>query len=189
MAKAEWTGKIGLILGSAVKAGALSALRNLTRSSTKRTTRARTSSASRRTHAEGLEDFPGTPVMQYNPHNDGRPDPGEIIWAWVPYEEDHARGKDRPVLIIGRDGVWLLGLLLTSKDHDRDEQQEARFGRYWTDIGAGDWDAQRRPSEVRLDRVLRVDPSAVRREGSVLDRPHFDRVAREVARVHQLKRR
>ncbi len=126
--------------------------------------------------------------MEYSPHNDGRPDPGEIVWAWVPYEEDHTQGKDRPVLIVGRDGSWLLALMLTSKDHDRDEQQEARHGRYWADIGSGDWDAQRRPSEVRLDRVLRVDPATVRREGSVLERSRFDLVAREVARVHRLER-
>lgn len=130
-----------------------------------------------------LDDFPGTPQMEYTPRDDGLPDPGEIVWAWVAFEEDHTQGKDRPVLIIGRDGKHLLGLMLTSKDHDRDEQQEARYGRRWLDIGTGEWDAQRRPSEVRVDRILRIDPNTVRREGAVLDRDRFEDVAAEVARV------
>ena len=48
--------------------------------------------------------------MTYAARPDGRPDPGEIVWTWVPFEEDHTQGKDRPVLLIGRDGRWLLGL-------------------------------------------------------------------------------
>ncbi len=112
----------------------------------------------------------------YQPDLDGDPDPGEIVWTWVPYEDDPDRGKDRPVLLVGRAGDHLAGLMLTSKDHDRDADDEARWGRVWMDVGAGDWDAQRRPSEVRLDRLLRVDPTVVRREGSVVDRALFDRV-------------
>ena len=63
-------------------------------------------------------DFTGPLTPEYAPDPDGRPDPGEIVWTWVPYEEDHSRGKDRPVLLVGRDGPWLLALQLTSKDHD-----------------------------------------------------------------------
>jgi hypothetical protein len=119
---------------------------------------------------------PETVVYEYSPNPDGRPDPGEIVWTWVPYEDDPSRGKDRPVLLIARAGRNLLGLPLTSKDHDRDAAQEARAGRHWLDVGAGDWDRARRPSEVRLDRVLTVSPTAVRREGATLDRVHFDAV-------------
>ena len=79
-----------------------------------------------------------------------------MVWAWVPYEDDPAQGKDRPVLLVGRDGGELLGLQLTSKDHDRDAEDEARYGRYWMDVGTGDWDRERRASEVRLDRLLRL---------------------------------
>src|SRR5450755_3463050 len=63
---------------------------------------------------------PGPFTVQYHPNPDGRPDPGEVVWAWVPFEEDHTRGKDRPVLIMGRQGRELIGLMLTSRDHDRD---------------------------------------------------------------------
>lgn len=125
-------------------------------------------------------DFPGLPPMQWSPSDDDRPDPGEVVWAWVPYEEDHSRGKDRPVLLVGRDGPWLLSLPMTSKDHDRDAAQEERAGRLWCDVGRGPWDAQGRPSEVRTNRVVRVDPARVRRIGAVLDRERFDRVARAV---------
>ena len=123
-----------------------------------------------------LADFRGVLEAEYAPRPDGRPDPGEIVWTWVPYEDDPARGKDRPVLLVGHDGTSLLALMLTSKDHDRDAAQEARAGRHWHDIGTGDWDSRHRPSEVRLDRVLRVDPAEIRREGAVLPRTVFDEV-------------
>ena len=66
------------------------------------------------------------------------------MWAWVAYEDDPSQGKDRPVLLVGRDGAELLCLQLTSKDHDRDAEDEARYGRYWMDVGTGDWDRERR---------------------------------------------
>src|SRR3954469_8752430 len=119
----------------------------------------------------------------YTPHSDGGPDPGEVVWAWVPFDEGDGRGKDRPVLVIGRRGNDLLALLLSSKDHDRDAADEARWGRYWTDIGRGRWDARGRSSEVRLDRLLVLDPSGVRREGAALDRVRFDRVVAEARRT------
>jgi hypothetical protein len=122
-------------------------------------------------------DFLGAVVPRYEPHPDGLADPGEVVWAWVPYEEDHNRGKDRPVLIIGMDSGYLLGLMLTSKDHDRDAADEARHGRHWLDVGSGDWDGQHRPSEVRLDRVLRLRLDAVRREGAALSQPVFEQVS------------
>ena len=45
------------------------------------------------------------------------------------------------------------------------------------DIGTGAWDARRRPSEVRLNRLLRLDPADVRREGAALPET-FDAVHR-----------
>jgi hypothetical protein len=129
-------------------------------------------------------DFVGLPDLAYSPRPDGRPDPGEIVWTWVPYEEDHGKGKDRPVLLIGRDESWLLALPLTSKDHDRDAAQEHRAGRDWVDIGSGGWDARGRQSEVRVNRIIRVDPEAIRREGSVLAQDMFEQVAAAVRAAH-----
>lgn len=128
-------------------------------------------------------DYRGMPPVSYSPVPGDQPDPGEVVWTWVPYEEDHTRGKDRPVLLIGRDEPWLLGLPLTSKDHDRDAAQEASEGRYWVDIGSGAWDQQRRPSEVRLDRVIRIDPDRVRRTTVALSRKRFDQVVTEMKTV------
>jgi hypothetical protein len=126
------------------------------------------------------------PAVRYRPRADGRPDPGEIVWAWVPFEDDPRQGKDRPVLLLGHHaGAWL-GLMLTSKDHDRDAADEARWGRHWMDVGAGAWDRERRPSEVRLDRLLRLDPATIRREGAALDRDVFDRVVAGARAFHDL---
>jgi hypothetical protein len=126
---------------------------------------------------------PVLPRLRYAPRADGRPDPGEVVWAWVPYEEDPAQGKDRPVLVIGEEGGELLALPLTSKDHDVDAAQEHRDGREWMDIGTGAWDARRRPSEVRLNRLLRLDPAGVRREGGPLPEDVFAAVL-EAARPY-----
>jgi hypothetical protein len=125
-------------------------------------------------------------TTSYSPEEDGQPDPGEVVWAWVAYEDDPSQGKDRPVLVIGRDGKTLLCLQLTSKDHDRDAEDEARAGRVWMDVGAGDWDRQRRPSEIRLDRLLRLEESEVRREGAAIDRSVFDDVGAAARAHHEL---
>lgn len=79
------------------------------------------------------------------------------------------------MLIVGRRGHSLLALMLTSKDHaDGGRVRTDHFGGQWLDIGAGAWDRERRPSEVRLDRLLVVN--GVRREGSAIDRATYDRV-------------
>ena len=113
--------------------------------------------------------------FEYAPRLDGRPDVGEVCWAWVPYEEDPRQGKDRPVLIVGNRGRAWLALMLTSKDRtDKGNVRTDQFGRAWLDIGVGAWDRERRPSEVRLDRLLVV--RKVRREGAAVDRATYDRV-------------
>jgi hypothetical protein len=130
-------------------------------------------------------------VTSYEPEADGQPDPGEVVWGWVPYEEDPTQGKDRPVLLIGRreiDGEdYWAGLMLTSKDHDRDAEDEARYGRHWMDIGTGAWDSERRPSEVRLDRLIVLRDDEIRREGAALDRDMFDKVVAEARRFHAIR--
>ncbi len=108
--------------------------------------------------------------LVYAPEPDGRADPGEVVWYWVAYEDEPHQGKDRPVLVVGRDGNVLLGLMLSS--------QQARDGQSnWLALGPGAWDKQRRPSWVRLDRVLTVPEDGIRREGAVLDRARFEAVA------------
>jgi hypothetical protein len=112
-------------------------------------------------------------TLVYSPNLDGDADPGEIVWTWVAYEDDPSQGKDRPVLVVGRDGRTLLGLMLSS-NQDRDGQH------HWYALGPGAWDREQRPSWVRLDRVLTVDEDGIRREGAVLDRVRFEAVAQEL---------
>jgi hypothetical protein len=108
--------------------------------------------------------------ISYSPDLDGQADPGEIVWTWVVYEDDPTRGKDRPVLVVGRDRDVLLGLMLSSQAHHSGDRE-------WAAIGAGSWDYEGRPSWVRLDRVLDVPEDGIRREGAVLAREKFEIVA------------
>lgn len=112
----------------------------------------------------------------YQPIMDGDADPGEVVWTWVPYQEDASVGKDRPAVVIGAQGEGVYLLQLTSKDHTREAAQEAAAGRYWFDIGTGAWDSKGRPSEVRLDRALWVKATNVRREGSILPEVTWRRI-------------
>jgi len=192
MAAPRLADKLARLLGRAARDGARGWLRARTTAPAGRTSSAtpapkdRATAPAHRGRPQGTYpgDFDGVPEMTYAPARDGDPDPGEIVWTWVPFEEDHSRGKDRPVLVIGHDGEWLLALMLTSRDHDRDAAQEARWGRQWVDIGSGPWDRQGRPSEARVDRILRIDPAGVRREGAVLSRQRFAEVAAAVAAAH-----
>ena len=146
-------------------------------------TRRPTSSAPSGLSAPYPGDFSGISTVRYSPRADGTPDPGEIVWTWVPYEEDHSQGKDRPVLVVGRNGKRLLALMLTSKDHTGDRRGENDY----VDIGTGSWDKQGRPSEVKLDRVLQVAEADMRREGAVLDRKRYAIVADGLRKRHGWK--
>jgi hypothetical protein len=108
--------------------------------------------------------------LVYAPNLDGWADPGEIVWTWVVYEDDPTRGKDRPVLVVGRDRRVLLGLMVSSQERHAEDRD-------WIGIGSGAWDYEGRPSWVRLDRVLDVPEESIRREGAILDREIFELVA------------
>ncbi len=122
--------------------------------------------------------------VEYTPEMDGDADPGEVVWAWVPYEEDPNRGKDRPVVVIGRantaGGARLAGVALTSKNKRRADH---------VPVGAGSWDPKRRDSWAKVDRLLLLDDDHVRREGAVLARDRFDDVVGNAARYHEFVRR
>lgn len=138
---------------------------------------ASTRSASTASASAG-SDYPGDYRdmidFEYSPSMDGDADPGEIVWTWVPFEEDHSQGKDRPVLLVGRDGEYLLALMMTSKDHNNREHADSNY----LDIGSGPWDPQGRASEVKLNRVIRVRPDAMRREGAIMPEDTFRLIER-----------
>lgn len=135
-------------------------------------------SASASTGASDGSDYPGDYRdminFEYSPSLDGDADPGEIVWTWVPFEEDHSQGKDRPVLLVGRDGEYLLALMMTSKDHNNREHADPNY----LDIGSGPWDPQGRASEVKLNRVIRVRPDSMRREGAIMPEDTFRLIER-----------
>ncbi|MGQ0839716.1 type II toxin-antitoxin system PemK/MazF family toxin [Actinokineospora sp.] len=114
-------------------------------------------------------DRPDT--IAYAPDLDGAADPGEIVWAWVPYEDDLKRGKDRPLLVVGRQGAALRALMLSTKaphDNERDD---------WLELGSGGWDRDGRASYLRMDRLFELGERDIRREGSVLPADRFALVA------------
>ena len=135
-------------------------------------------SAPASTVASAGSDYPGDYRdminFEYSPSLDGDADPGEIVWTWVPFEEDHSQGKDRPVLLVGRDGEYLLALMMTSKDHNNREHADSNY----LDIGSGPWDPQGRASEVKLNRVIRVRPDSMRREGAIMPEDTFRLIER-----------
>lgn len=117
--------------------------------------------------------------VTYAPVHDGDADPGEVAWTWVAYEEDPTQGKDRPVLILGWDGPKLVGVPLSSKDHsERVDADE------WLPVGRGAWDPEHRVSYANASRLLRIDPSAVRREGAALEEARFREVIARVRELH-----
>lgn len=112
--------------------------------------------------------------MAYNPAVDGRPEPGDIVWAWVAFSEGSREGKERPVLVLAVDGARLTCLQLrTRTDVERRHQ-------VWFDIGA--WGRDGRSSEVQLNRRLTVSIYDARRTGDVLDEELFDEVVRAARR-------
>ena len=106
----------------------------------------------------------------YEPNPDGDPDPGEVIWTWVPFAENDGRGKDRPVLVIARiDSQSVAGCYLSTKDH-----------RGFISMGTGAWDSQGRESFLNPERLLRVSHDGLRREGAVMPKASFDDAVRQV---------
>ncbi len=122
---------------------------------------------------------PSGTTVEYSPSIDGDADPGEVVWAWVPYEDDATKGKDRPVVIIGTCPGGLAGVPLTSKNK----------GRGAVAVGSGGWDRTGRPSWAKVDQLIVVDDHSVRREGAALSRDRFDAVVAGAAEHHDLSRR
>jgi len=121
-----------------------------------------------------IPDPSGGLEIEYAPRADGEADPGEVVWTWVPYEDDPSQGKDRPVLVIGYRSGRRVGLALTSKDTGRHDHVE---------VGIGPWDREGRVSYAKLDRLIDLEFVPIRREGAILDRARFDAVARALRRI------
>lgn len=159
------------VLGGVLGRGRATATRTAKRAADKaRATRRRR--PSRRLPPEGVV------AIEYSPQIDGDPDPGEVVWAWVPFDEDREQGKDRPVVVIGRRGRNLVGVPLTTKRNDREAQ---------IPIGSGAWDPKRRPSYARIWRMIDLEDDRVRREGAILDRRRFEAVTAAVDEYYEVR--
>lgn len=121
----------------------------------------------------------GVVTVEYSPRIDGDPDPGEVVWTWVPFEEDPSQGKDRPVVVVGRRSGGLVGVPLTTKENDREAQ---------ISIGTGEWDPKRRESYARIWKMLDIDIDKTRREGAILERRRFDQIVVAVDRYYDIRR-
>lgn len=111
-------------------------------------------------------------LIIYCPDMDGQVDPGEVVWFWAP-EEAHSKMKtpcERAMVVIARHGSEVLGLLTSS---NVEHSQEAT----WLDIGAGPWDELGRQSWVRLDKIIKIPETAIRRQGAVIPEGRFERIA------------
>lgn len=112
---------------------------------------------------------------EYRPERDGEPDPGEVVWTWVPFIEYDGRGKDRPVLIIARitEDTWA-GCYLSTKHHHG-----------FVPLGNGPWDSLGRESFLSPERVLCISRHGMRRESAGIDRAGFDRAVAAIFSYHQ----
>lgn len=109
---------------------------------------------------------PSVVNISYDPDPDGKPDPGEVVWLWIPYDEDPTIGKDRPAVAIGWTEDRRLAVVpLTSK-----------FRAGSVSVGVGSWDGGRRRSYAKVGYLFSVQRDFVRREGSSLPKPSFDQV-------------
>lgn len=128
--------------------------------------------ATREVHRDTLDPT----VAVYQPDINGTPDPGEVIWTWVPFEESDRVGKDRPVLILVAEAPTVfLGVYLTSRDHSEDPE--------YVSVGSGPWDTEGRESWANTERLFRVHTEGMRREGAAVSPEVFDRVLATLGQI------
>lgn len=122
-------------------------------------------------HVENTKDAARS--IFYAPDMDGQAEPGEVVWIWTPSDDPTSPLRERAILVVGRTRHTILGLLISpNPEHDGEDS--------WLDIGAGEWDSSGRQCWIRLDKVLEVSELGIRRQGAVLPRRRFERVANKL---------
>lgn len=109
-------------------------------------------------------------TVVYSPDMDGQADPGEVVWIPLQLEGETAALRERGVVVVGRQGQHLLGMLISTRTEHADQPE-------WLFIGSGSWNEDPKPSWVRIDRVLLVPESGIRRAGAVMPRKRFELIA------------
>lgn len=106
----------------------------------------------------------------YAPDMDGQPTAGEVVWIWAPSDGPDRPLRNRALLVVGHTRTTVLGLIISPNPAHAEDP-------LWLDIGTGDWDPSGRQSWLRLDKLLEVPQLAVRRQGTIVPRRRFERVA------------
>lgn len=109
----------------------------------------------------------------YAPNMDGHVDPGEVVWFWSPECDADNHPKERSIVVVGRHNDHILGLITSPNEAHREESD-------WLDIGTGPWNDQGRQSWVRLDKIISVPESDIRRSGAVIPNRRFERIAQRL---------
>ncbi|MDO4686069.1 MAG: type II toxin-antitoxin system PemK/MazF family toxin [Corynebacterium sp.] len=113
--------------------------------------------------------------IYYAPDMDGQADPGEVVWIMVNTNGPDHPPTERAIVVVGRAAHNILGLLISPDTTHKDEHN-------WLDIGAGGWDESSRQCWVRLDKVLEVPELDIRRQGAIIPRQRFERIANRLRR-------
>ena len=104
---------------------------------------------------------------------DGQADPGEVIWVWIQPNLPGHPARERAMVVVGRSQHLLLGLLISPNPEHANEDN-------WIDIGSGGWDVAGRQCWVRLDKILEVPESTIRRQGAIMPKSRFERIAQRL---------
>ncbi|WP_156191908.1 type II toxin-antitoxin system PemK/MazF family toxin [Corynebacterium kalinowskii] len=107
--------------------------------------------------------------IYYAPDMDGHAEPGEVVWIRLATEEGE-EPRDRAILVVGHGNETILGLLISPNTDHEDEEG-------WLDIGSGSWDSSGAPCWLCLNKLIEVPELAIRREGAIVPRRRFERIA------------
>ncbi|PRQ11666.1 hypothetical protein C1Y63_04445 [Corynebacterium sp. 13CS0277] len=106
--------------------------------------------------------------IYYAPDMDGQADPGEVVWMTL--ADDEGDTQERAFVVVGRTHHEIMALLISPNAEHAEEKT-------WLDIGSGVWESSGRNSWVRLDKVVTMPEDAIRRQGAVMPRRRYDRIA------------
>lgn len=106
----------------------------------------------------------------YAPNMDGQVDPGEVVFFLAQGDNASDQPQERALIVVGRIGDQITGLLTSPNPNNQ-------WKKTWIDIGAGPWDTQGRQAWARVDKVIRISESDIRRQGAVIPPARFERIA------------
>ncbi|MDO4929103.1 MAG: type II toxin-antitoxin system PemK/MazF family toxin [Corynebacterium sp.] len=109
-------------------------------------------------------------TLVYGPDMDGEADPGEVVWFWAPCGPEPKSHLERAMIVVGHQHQHILGLLVSPNTENAKDP-------HWIDIGSGPWDEAGRPCWVRLDKVIAVPATSIRRQGTIVPHSRFERIA------------